>query len=320
MALNFLRSCMPIITMTSFACGQASMSADDARISTWIDQCKRLNGVEFIWTETQDVLSGDGRVEFSFEVDQTVRVRWPSALEHATRVIETGEPRVSSAAMRFDRDFTLTGSGLVRESYLRHSQSDTSMVGASARRLAVMPVSFAPSLLGVWAGEANPDAMEYEEISGDAFRVHFKELRMRAEVRRQTDSEGGVMMAVTRLESVSSGDAPTQWWEYDDFARTSGGGAAGRIRIWYSVLPDGRIYESMPATLVEIRPVGPAEPGWLAELPPPGGDATTSRPPVGGNGRTGYRTLVSAGPIVLWLGGGVLLIAGVIVLAGRMRS
>lgn len=224
------------------------------------------------------------------------------------------------AAVRFDRDFTLTGAGVVSETFTRRSESNTSMVGAQARRLGVVAVSFAPSLLGVWMEDESPDAVEFDRVSADSFRVHFKNLRMRAVVQRLADGTGGDMMVVSRLESVSSDGSPTQWWEYDDFARVEGGGAAGRTRVWNSRLQDGRIHESMPAVLTGVRIMGLGEPVSPEELSDNGEGAYEARLADVGPSRSGRRGLASAGPSVLWLGAGVLLVAVGIVVIGRVRS
>ncbi len=249
-----------------------------------------------------------------------MHVRWPTAVELRSRVVETGDQRESTAAVRFDRDFTLTGAGVVSETFTRRSESNTSMVGASARRLGVVPVSFAPSLLGVWLKDESPEAVEFDQVSADSFRVHFKNLRMRAVIQRRADAAGNMMMVVSRLESVSSDGTPTQWWEYDDFARVNGGGAVGRTRVWYSGLQDGRIHESVPAVLTGVRITGLGEPVSFEELSDSGEGAYEAPPARVGHGRSGRRALASAGPIVLWLGAGALLVAVGVVVIGRVRS
>ncbi len=309
------------------AVGKGVVAADappSPLVRVWIDECKRANGVEFLWADQQDVLTEDGEVAYSFDVNQTVRVHWPHAMELRSRVVQTGDQRESAAAVRFDRDFTVTGAGVVSETFTRRSESNTSMVGASARRLGVVAVSFAPSLLGVWLEDESPDAVEFDRVSADSFRVHFKNLRMRAVVQRRTDAAGRAMTVVSRLESVSSDGTPTQWWEYDDFARVDGRGGegvgVGRVRVWFSSLHEGRIHESVPAVLTGVRVTGLGESVSFEELSDSGEGAYEARLAEVGPARSGRRMLISAGPIVLWVGAGALLVAVGIVVIGRVRS
>ncbi|MCC5822194.1 MAG: hypothetical protein LAT64_13985 [Phycisphaerales bacterium] len=317
------RICL-IGTIVACVAGLSSAQSGHDLAQSWVEQCRRLNSVVYHWIDTQDVIDTAGRVAYSFDKEEVVLVDWPDRIEHRSRVIETGEVRVSAAAMRFDRDFFVNGSGRVSESYVKRSAQNSAVVD-TPQRLAVTQASFAPSLVGVWFGEMPDGSFEVEPLSDSSFSVSSDDLGLRAFVRRVGNdgaSRGAGPLAVYRLEMMGADGHPRLWWEYDDFRPAGNTGAAvGHVRVSYSILRDGSMHESMPAMLKSMR---------RADLAASGENFSDERAGAGsgptvadqGSERSGRRTrtLLSAGPLMLWLGAGVVVIAGVFWGAGRLRS
>lgn len=63
-------------------------------------------------------------------------------------------------------------------------------------------------------------------------------------------------MVVYRLEMLSAESEPMLWWTFDDFVPIGNTGLyTGRVRVSYSILKNGTVFESAPATLTRIEPV-----------------------------------------------------------------
>lgn len=304
--------------ISQICAGALASEIHDPLVREWISQCKAMNGIEVRWLEVQDVLTRGGEIGFSFDVRHDVEVRWPNAAEVRSRVVPTGNQRESALAIRFDRDFLITGSGVVSESFIKRAESNTSMVGSS-KRLGLTQVSLVPSLLGIWLEESPPETVFFDRVSAESFRVRFNELGMRATVQRRPAEAGQPMLVVTRLESVLSGDSPGQWWDFDDFVALEGGGAIGRTRTWHSILADGRVYDSMPAEVQGVRRLGMGAPVSFEERSETSKDRYEEHWQAMRPSRPLHRSLASAGPALAWIGVGGLLLTGAVVMYRRVR-
>lgn len=293
-------------------------------VRSWIEQCRRLNSVVYHWTDRQDVLDPAGRLAYTLGKEEVVLVDWPDRIEHRSRVNETGEVRISAAAIRFDRDYFVSGSGWVSESYVRRSEQRSAVVD-TPRRQAVTQASFAPSLVGVWLGEMPEGSFEVETLSDRSFSVSSDELGLRAFVRRIGNdgaSRNSEPLAVYRLEMMGADGHPRLWWDYDDFRPAGNTGAAvGHVRVSYSILRDGSVLKSMPAKLTDLRRAGLAASQGSSsdERDDAGLGPTAADQGTGGSGRR-TRALLPAGPLMLWLGAGLVIILGVFWGANRLRS
>jgi len=227
--------------------------------------------------------------------------------------------------MRFNQDIVIGLNGVHVERAVGRGTERFLGNDSSLRKLVRSQAPYAPTLLGIWMGE-QPDAVaNVDVLAVGSLRVLLPEQGMRMFLRRPWTRESEhTSLVVYRLEMLSAESEPMLWWTYDDFGPIGNTGLyTGRVRVSYSILKNGTVFESAPATLTRIEPVvfrtgshrpSEAVAGTGEPAPVAGRD---NHDPSNTARKLGTATIDGAIRVLFWTGG--LLLAAVVLVAGIGR-
>jgi hypothetical protein len=319
---------LPVVVFASSRIGSdASNEATDV-VRSWVAQCARVQAFECEWLETRDVIDSTGELAYSFDATETFEFRWPIGLVHRSRTVPTGDDRDAALGMRFNQDIVIGPNGVHMERAVGRGTERSLGDGSSLRKIVRSQAPYAPTLLGIWMSEQPETVANVDILADGSFGVLLPDQGMRVFLKRPWTRESEhASLVVYRLEMLSAESEPMLWWTYDDFVPIGNTGLhTGSVRVSYSILKNGTLFESAPATLTRIESVAfraessrPSEAVAGTEEPTPA--AGPGNPdPTNTARRSGLVSIDGMIRALFWIGG--LLLAAIVLVTGigRVRS
>lgn len=265
----------------------AALATDPrASLDAWIATSQANPAMEVQWNVPRETVDRTKAVVDTFEIVETARYHYPTAMLVQSRVMPKQEPEDAGRSMRFDMDYEVDETGQWTERHPHTGAERDLGDGHELRDMIKAQAVRNPALLGMWISE-HPDKCEV--VEGDDGRKLFliPDLNLRFELRLATESDPASAW-VSRLEVVGADGSSSVWWTYDDPIRVENGRfSLGSVRVQHSVARDGSLYEGTPSVLeyarvipasVQPAPTSPADPVLPDENEPNDTDSPTEQP------------------------------------------
>jgi hypothetical protein len=238
-----------------------------ASLDMWTGLLRHNPAVEVQWYVPNEIVDQRGTIVEMYEVVETARYRYPTAMLVQSRVIPKNEPDDARRSMRFDLDQEIDEAGQWTERH-PHTGAQRDLGNSHNLRDVIKAQTVRnPALLGMWINEHQGKCEIVKRDDGRQFFL-IPNLNLRFELRLAAESDPASAY-VSQLEFVGADGSSVAWWTYNDPIRVDNADFwLGSVRIQHSVARDGSLYEGTPSVLEYARvipasnqPVAPKQTG-----------------------------------------------------------
>lgn len=273
--------CWILLVPSSLATGA------DVSLNAWIQLLGNNPLMEVQWYVPREIIDRTNTVHDTFEIMETARYHYPTAMLVQSRVMPKQEPEDAGRSLRFDMDHEIDAAGQWTERH-PHTGAERDLGGGHELRDMIKAQAVRnPALLGMWINEHRDKCEMIERRDGRQVFL-ILDLNLRFELRLATESDPASAW-VSQLEVLGADGTPVAWWTYDDPIRVENAHfSLGSVRIEHSITRDGSLYEATPSVLeyarvipASLQPAATKASDSIipSEHDPAGSDASTAAQP-----------------------------------------